>query len=86
MSGRTKKARSVKASSEMRKEYDFSSGIRGKYASRTGNDVRLVALDPDIAEAFSSGKAVNRALRTYLGARRRKSVRGRTRPKHSAAN
>jgi hypothetical protein len=81
-----KKAKPIKDSSEMRDEYDFSGGMRGKYASRMGSDVKLVRLDPDIAAAFSSGKAVNRALRTYLEARRRKSAKRHTRAKRAATN
>ena len=48
---------------EMREEYDFSQGVRGKYANRFREGSNIVVLDPDVAEAFPNSKAVNRALR-----------------------
>ena len=44
---------------EMRAEYDFSGGVRGKYAGRFGRGgvVRVVVLAPDVAEAFGSARA-----------------------------
>lgn len=51
---------------ELRKEYDFSKGVRGKYASRFAEGTKLVLLDPDIAEAFPTAKSVNIALRNLL--------------------
>jgi hypothetical protein len=59
----------------MRKQYDFSGGIEGKYAVRFSNLVRLVQLDPDVARAFSTTKAVNDALRALLKARKPKSIK-----------
>ena len=47
----------------MRDEYDFRSGTRGKYASRFAEGSNVVLLDPDVAEVFPDGKAVNDALR-----------------------
>jgi hypothetical protein len=40
----------------MRPEYDFSQGIRGKYASRFPKDTIAVVLDPDVAEIFPDAK------------------------------
>ena len=37
---------------EMLPEYDFSNGVRGKYASRFANGTVMVVLDPDVAELF----------------------------------
>jgi hypothetical protein len=48
---------------EMRDEYDFSKGIRGKYAERYARGTNLVPLDPDVAEVFPDAAAVNQALR-----------------------
>lgn len=64
---------------EMRAEYDFSGGVRGKYAGRfaPGRTVRVVVLAPDVAEAFSSARAVNAALRRVLKDRQRPSASGR---------
>jgi hypothetical protein len=58
-----KKARK-KLDGDMRPEYDFASlgpGVRGKYAGRLKNTV-LVALRPEVAEAFPTSDAVNEAL------------------------
>ena len=48
---------------EMRAEYDFSEGIRGKYAKRYAEGSNVVVLDPDVAEHFKTSEDVNRALR-----------------------
>lgn len=48
---------------EMLPEYDFSGGVRGKYASRFTKDTIMVVLDPDVAEVFPDPKSVNKALR-----------------------
>ena len=53
---------------EMRAEYDFSGGERGKYAKRFGKGATMVVLDPDVADAFPTGADVNRALRAILEA------------------
>jgi len=37
---------------EMRKEYDFRGGIRGKYAARVRERSNIVVLDADVAAAF----------------------------------
>lgn len=53
----------------MREEYDFRSlpeAVRGKYAARYAERLRVVRLDPDIAVAFADEAAVNTALRQYL--------------------
>lgn len=60
-----KKARKP-ARSEMRPEYDFSEGVRGKYAGRAKATTTLVALDPDVAAIFDSSEAVNAALRAII--------------------
>lgn len=69
---------------EMRPEYDFRGGIRGKYAARfaAGLPIRAVVLAPDVAEAFGSARAVNAALRRVLRERERAgdSKRGSRRP------
>jgi len=48
---------------EMREEYDFSNGVRGKYAERFAKGSNVIVLDPDVAEVFRDAKAVNEALR-----------------------
>jgi hypothetical protein len=51
---------------EIRPEYDFSHGVRGKHyeAYRAGTNV--VFLDPDVAKAFTNSESVNQALRLLL--------------------
>ena len=52
---------------EMRKDYDFRGGVRGKYAGRLRREgSNIVVLDQDVAEAFPDSRAVNRALRALL--------------------
>ena len=50
----------------MRAEYDFSGGVRGEYASRYARGSNVVVLEPDVAEAFPTARAVNAALRKVL--------------------
>jgi hypothetical protein len=61
-------------SDDMRREYkrsDFPKGlVRGKYASRVAAKSNIVRLDPEIAEAFPTSKAVNEALGAMLKAAR----------------
>jgi hypothetical protein len=65
---------------EMRKEYDFSSGIRGKYLPRLAKGANVVVLDRDMAKVFPSSKAVNDALRVLAEAgRRHGKAKGNTR-------
>lgn len=52
---------------EMRAEYDFSGGVRGKYAERYAKGTNVVLLDPDVAEVFRDQASVNRALRALAG-------------------
>lgn len=49
--------------SPMRKEYDFSKGVRGKYAKRFAEGSNIVVLDPDLAKVFPDSRSVNEALR-----------------------
>jgi hypothetical protein len=53
-------------SDEMRTEYDFSHGVRGKHyeAYRAGTNV--VFLDPDLAKVFPDSASVNQILRLLL--------------------
>jgi len=51
---------------DMLPEYDFSSGVRGKYFDRYQQGTNLVLLEPDIAEAFPDSASVNRALRVLV--------------------
>jgi hypothetical protein len=48
---------------EMRPEYDFSGGVRGKYYEAYKQATNVVVLDPDVAEVFRDSASVNEALR-----------------------
>ncbi len=52
---------------EMLEEYDFSGGVRGKYAARFAEGANVVVLDPDVAEVFTDSESVNQALRALAG-------------------
>ena len=51
---------------EMRPEYDFSGGVRGKYYRRYMENSNVVVLDPDVYERFQNAAAVNKALRSLI--------------------
>lgn len=51
---------------EMRQEYDFSSGVRGKHFRAYQKGTNLIFLEPDIAEVFKDSGSVNQALRLLL--------------------
>ena len=57
-------------SDEMREEYNFSGGVRGKYADRFAEGSNVVVLDPDVAAEFKTRQAVNDALRKQLSRKR----------------
>ena len=48
---------------ELREEYDFSRGVRSKYAARYGEGANIVNLDPDVTNVFRDSKSVNDQLR-----------------------
>jgi len=48
----------------MKKRYDFSKGVRGKYAARYKAGTNIVLLDPDVAKVFKTPRSVNQALRS----------------------
>jgi len=57
---------------ELRPEYDFRTlrgAVRGKYAPRYRERLRVVRLAEDVAAAFEDEAAVNAALREYLRGR-----------------
>ena len=60
----------------MRDEYDFSEGVRGKYAARFSKGSNVIVLDPDVASEFATNEAVNRALRKEIERRHGKAASG----------
>jgi hypothetical protein len=51
---------------EMRPEYDFSHGARGKHHAAYRAGTNVILLDEDVAKAFPDSASVNRALRLLL--------------------
>ncbi len=47
-------------------EYDFSSGVRGKYTKRFKEGTNVVILDQDVARVFHDRISVNAALRALV--------------------
>ena len=61
--------KAVPLENDMRAEYDFASmpgGVRGKYVNGLRRESNIVVLEPEIAQAFPTGDAVNAALRGML--------------------
>jgi hypothetical protein len=58
-----KKRKAKPKDPDMLPEYDFSKGVRGKYAKRYAGESNIVVLDPDVHKVFKNEKAVNDALR-----------------------
>ena len=48
---------------QMKAEYDFSDGVRGKYVDRYRQGTNVVLLDPKLVEAVPDAKSVKRGLR-----------------------
>ena len=61
-------------SEEMMEEYDFSKGVRGKYARACHHGSNVIILDPDLAKWFPNSEAVNQALRSLAGIQDRKQA------------
>jgi hypothetical protein len=71
-----------KKTDEIRPEYDFSQGVRGKHAkamheghttiirkidgSISVKQIRLIILEPDLQVYFPTSEAVNKALRSLV--------------------
>lgn len=51
---------------DMRPEYDFSAGIRGKHYKAYQEDTNVVLLEPEVAQVFSDSASVNQALRMLI--------------------
>lgn len=61
-----KKAAEKTPPPDMLDEYDFSKGVRGKYAKRYAEGTNIVVLAPDVAEFFPDSESVNAALRALV--------------------
>jgi hypothetical protein len=58
---------------DMLPEYNFSHGVRGKYAKRYADGSNIVVLSPDLAKVFPTSESVNEALRTLVRVGRKRS-------------
>lgn len=63
----------MKNDPNMLEEYDFSGGVRGKYAKRYEEGTNVVVIDPDVTEYFPDHDSVNEALRSLAAIIRRKT-------------
>lgn len=66
-----KRTRTKRTATEMRAEYNFSGGDRGKYADQYSRGTNVVFLDPEVAKAFPDSDSVNEALRALLAIAKR---------------
>jgi hypothetical protein len=58
--------KAMKNDTDLLEEYDFSKGVRGKYAKRYTEGTNVVLIDPDVAEFFPDHDTVNEALRSII--------------------
>ena len=68
-----KKGAKGKRDPDLLDEYDFSQGVRGKYAKRYAEGTNVVVLAPDVAAVFPDAESVNDALRALVQIVRRNS-------------
>jgi hypothetical protein len=50
----------------MLEEYDFSKGVRGKYAKKYAEGTNVIVIEPDVAKVFPDHDSVNQALRSLV--------------------
>ena len=51
---------------DMLEEYDFSNGVKGKYAKRYAAGANVIVIDPDVSLYFPDHDSVNKALRSLI--------------------
>ncbi len=56
-------------------EYDFSQGVRGKYAKRYAEGTNVVMIEPDLVKIFPDQASVNEALRLFAAVIKRRERR-----------
>ena len=69
--------RKARTSDQMRPEYDFSEGVRGKHAARYASGTNVVVLAPDVASQFRTADDVNETLRAVARLMQRRRGRGK---------
>jgi hypothetical protein len=73
-----KKEQNSECDPDILNEYDFSGGVRGKYAERYARGTNVVVLDPDVAKIFSDSESVNQALRALAGIIQHQAEKGQS--------
>ena len=60
-----KKAQKKTDDMEMREEYDFSGGVRGKYAKRYAEGTNVVILNPELSTPVSRFQISERSIKIF---------------------
>jgi len=68
-------SRKTRRADQMRPEYDFSKGVRGKHAQRYASGTNVVVLAPDVADQFPTTEDVNETLRAVTKLMERRKSR-----------
>jgi len=69
-----KKTSAKRRDTTIRAEYDFSKGVRGKYAKQYREGTNVIVLAPEVAEMFPDSAAVNDALKALIQIAKRTSA------------
>ncbi|MDP2804814.1 MAG: hypothetical protein Q8O24_02615 [Gallionellaceae bacterium] len=64
---------------DLKPEYDFSNGVKGKYVSRLAKGANVAVLDSDVASIFPDSASVNDALRALAQIIQARSPKGSSR-------
>ncbi len=64
----TNKSRQVADDMSAEYRFDYKKAKPNRFVSRMNEGARVVVLDPDVAEVFTSTEEVNRALRALISA------------------
>lgn len=68
-----KKVPKTRRDPDLLDEYDFSQGVRGKYAQRYAEGSNVIVLSPDVAKIFPDSESVNETLRALIKIARRRA-------------
>src|SRR5438046_10385870 len=75
------KKKAPEKNNEMLREYDFSKGVRGKYARRYARGSNVVVLNPDVATGFRKAEPLSsprRSRRAIIPPRKSPSPKNRS--------
>jgi len=56
----------MKTTDEIRSDYGFSKGVRGKHHKAYEQGSNMILLETDVAEVFKDSESVNHALRMLM--------------------